>query len=255
MRDIHNHIATILESISDAFIALDNDWCFTYVNHQAELLLQQTRETLLGRNIWEKFSEAVGTIFDQKYHEAVVTQQAVQFENFYVPLAVWFEMRAYPSQDGLSVYFHDITHRKQAEQEREQLLRQLEAERANAEAHARQIEAMLASITEGIIIADPQGNILLMNAVAAQIHDYTQSQDFHRNLREFPDTFELHYTDGRIMPAEEWPLARVLRGETVMDYEVRVTRLASDDVRIWSYNGGLVRAEQGISHTVNAHAA
>ena len=245
MRDTHDHIATILESISDAFIALDNEWCFTYVNHRAELLLHETREALLGQNIWEKFSEAVDTIFEQKYHEAVTTQQAVQFENFYVPLVAWFEVRAYPSQDGLSVYFHDITQRKQAEQEREQLLRQIEAERASAETHARQIEAMLANMTEGIIIADPQGNVLLMNAVAAQIHDYTNPQDFQRNLSEFPDTFELHYTDGRFMPVEQWPLARVLRGETVMDYEVRVTRLASGAVRIWSYNGGLVRDEQG----------
>ncbi len=244
MRDTNDHVATILESITDAFLALDNEWRFTYVNRRAELLLQKTREVLLGRNIWEEFSVAVGSIFDKKYREAVTTQQVVQFEAFYALASVWFEVRVYPSKDGVSVYFHDITRRRQAEQERERLLRQVEAERTSAEAHARQIDAILANMTEGIIIADPQGNVLLMNAVAAQIHNYTTSQDFQQNLEKFLDTFELHYTDGRFMPIEEWPLARLLRGETITDYEVLVTRLASGDVRVWSYSGGLVRDEQ-----------
>ena len=245
MRDTNDHVATILESITDAFLALDNEWRFTYVNRRAELLLQKTREALLGRNIWEEFSVAVGSIFDKKYREAVTTQQVVQFEAFYALASVWFEVRVYPSKDGISVYFHDITRRRQAEQERARLLRQVEAERTSAEAHARQVDAILANMTEGIIIADPQGNVLLMNAVAAQIHNYTISQDFQRNLKEFLDTFELHYIDGRFMPIEEWPLARLLRGETITDYEVLVTRLASGDVRVWSYSGGLVRDEQG----------
>ncbi len=246
MRDTNDSIATILESISDAFFALDNEWCFTYVNHRAELLLQRTRDALLGRSVWEEFAGSADTIFYQQYHEAVATQKMVQFEDYYIVSAIWFEVRAYPSPDGLAVYFHDITERKQAEEEREHLLRQVEAERATAEAHGRQVDAMLANMSEGVIIADPQGNVLQMNAVAAQIHKYNQPRDFQRNIVEFPDTFELHYPDGRFMPIEEWPLSRVLRGETVMDYEVRVKRIQTGDVQIWSYSGGLVRNEQGI---------
>ena len=246
MRDTNDSVVTILESITDAFFALDHEWRFTYVNHRAELLLQRTREALLGLNVWEEFPGSADTIFYQQYHEAVTTQKMVHFEDYYAPLSICFEVRAYPSQDGLAVYFHDITERKQAEEEREHLLRQVEAERASAEAHARQVDAMLANMSEGIIIADPQGNVLQMNAVAAQIHKYKQPRDFQRNLVEFPDTFELHYPDGRFMPIEEWPLARVLRGETVMDYEVRVKRIQNEGVRIWSYSGGLVQNEQGV---------
>ena len=245
MYDTDERIATILENISDAFLEFDNEWHFTYVNHRAELLLQKTREALLGRNVWEEFSDAVGGIFEQKYQEAVTTQQSVQFEDYYASTATWFEVRVYPSKNGVSVYFHDITRRKQAEQEREHLLRQVEAERTSAEAHTRQVNALLANISEGIIIADPQGTILLMNEVAVQIHDYRQPQDYQRNLTDFSDTFALHYTDGRIMPVEEWPLSRVLRGETVMDYKVQVTRLNSGVTQIWSYNGGLIYDEQG----------
>lgn len=246
MRDTNDSVATILESISDAFFALDHEWCFTYVNHRAELLLQRTREALLGRSVWEEFPGSADTVFYQQYHEAVTTQKMVHFEDYYSLFSVWFEVRAYPSQDGLAVYFHDITQRKHAEEERERLLRQVEAERATAEAHARQVDAMLANMSEGIIIADPQGNVLQMNAVAAQIHSYNQPQEFQRNLIEFPDTFELYSTNGRSISIEEWPLARVLRGETVMDYEVRVKRIQTGDVRIWSYSGGLVRDDQGV---------
>ena len=245
MSQTNDSVAAILESITDAFFALDHEWRFTYVNHRAELLLHRTRETLLGRIVWEEFEGSIDTIFYQKYREAETTQKMVHFEDYYPALAVWFEVRVYPSQDGLFVYFQDITQRKQVEEERERLLHQIEAERASAELHARQVDAMLANMTEGIIIADPQGNVLQMNAVAAQIHNYNQPMEFQRNLSEFPDTFELRYINGRFMPLDEWPLARVLRGESVMDYEVRVKRLQSGDERIWSYNGSLVRDEQG----------
>ncbi len=124
-------------------------------------------------------------------------------------------------------------------------MQQLEAERASAEAHARQVDAILASMTEGIIIADPQGNVLQMNAVAAQIIGYNHPKEFQRPLTAFTDTFELHYIDGRLMSLEEWPLARVLQGETFTNFEVHVKRLDSGKELIVSYNGAPVRDEQG----------
>lgn len=105
----------ILESITDAFFALDHDWRFTYVNQEAERLLGRPREALLGRNIWEEFAEAVGSTFYREYHRAIREQTTVQFEEFYPPLAGWFEVQAYPSTDGLSVYFRNVNERKQAE--------------------------------------------------------------------------------------------------------------------------------------------
>jgi PAS domain S-box-containing protein len=106
---------TILESITDAFFALDHDWRFTYINWQAEELLQRKCEETLGKSVWEEFPQAVSSIFYEQYHRAVARQTAVAFESFYAPLDIWFEVRAYPSSDGLSVYFHDITARKQSE--------------------------------------------------------------------------------------------------------------------------------------------
>ena len=107
-------VTTILESITDAFFALDRDWHLTYVNRAAERLLQRSREALVGRNLWEQFPEAVGTAFHREYRRAVSEQVTVDFEEFYEPLNAWFDVHAYPSPEGLSVYFHDVTERRRA---------------------------------------------------------------------------------------------------------------------------------------------
>jgi PAS domain S-box-containing protein len=104
--------ARILESISDAFYALDTEWHFTYVNAQAALLLRRTREELIGKSLWTEFPEAVGTKPDLLFRRAVETGVIQSFEDYYPPLSSWFGVRAYPSPDGLSVYFHDISERK-----------------------------------------------------------------------------------------------------------------------------------------------
>jgi PAS domain S-box-containing protein len=112
----HNQITKILESITDAFFALDGEWRFTYVNQQAERLLQRKRSELLGQCIWDKFPEAVTSLFYQEYHRAVIEEVSVEFEAFYPPLKTWFSVHAYPGKQGLSVYFEDINERKHAEE-------------------------------------------------------------------------------------------------------------------------------------------
>lgn len=111
-----NQSVNILESITDAFFALDRDWRFTYLNRQAELLLQRKREELLGQVLWDEFPESVGSTFDLEYHRAVSEQVSVEFESFYSPLNTWFEVHAYPARDGLSAYFRNINDRKRAEE-------------------------------------------------------------------------------------------------------------------------------------------
>ncbi|HYW10713.1 MAG TPA: PAS domain S-box protein [Longimicrobium sp.] len=119
----------ILESITDAFFALDHQWRFTWLNDEAEQLLARTREELMGRGIWDEFPAAVGTLFQQEYERAAREQLPVQFEAYYPPpLDAWYEVRAYPSDDGLSVYFQTINERvatQRALQESEERYRSL----------------------------------------------------------------------------------------------------------------------------------
>jgi PAS domain S-box-containing protein len=106
----------ILESITDAFCSLDADWNFTYINDHSEIILARSRDELLGKNLWEEYPEAIGTAFELNYRRAVEEHVTVTFEEFYPPLNVWLELRAYPTDDGLSVFYQDVTERKEAEE-------------------------------------------------------------------------------------------------------------------------------------------
>jgi len=115
LRSSDEQIVNFLEGMSDAFFALDPQWRFTYVNYKASQFLQRSSEELFGNNFWEQFPDLVNSVFYQECHEAVSQQVGVTFEKYYRPLKVWLEVRAFPSHDGISVFFHDITKRKQME--------------------------------------------------------------------------------------------------------------------------------------------
>ncbi|MBW4681034.1 MAG: amino acid permease [Microcoleus vaginatus WJT46-NPBG5] len=117
LRASNRRTVNILESITDAFLALDHQWRFTYINQQAlDVLQRSTHEELLGKNIWEEYPQASDSLFYHQYHKAVTQQIPVAFESYSPRFNNWFEVRAYPGEDGLSVYFRDITERKQAEE-------------------------------------------------------------------------------------------------------------------------------------------
>ena len=111
-----------LERIDDAFFALDDDWRFTYVNEKAAALLDRDPEDLPGADVWAEFPAAVGETYERYYRRAMETQDPVTFEDHYEPLDLWTEVTAYPSADGLSVFFADATERKRREQILERLL-------------------------------------------------------------------------------------------------------------------------------------
>jgi PAS domain S-box-containing protein len=106
---------TILESITAAFFAVDNNWLVTYWNNMAEKVLRTSKNETLDRNLWEVFANSTDSESYRKYHEAVETGLAVHFEDYYPPLEKWYEISAYPSAKGLAVYFKDITERKLSE--------------------------------------------------------------------------------------------------------------------------------------------
>ncbi len=108
---------TILESIGDAFFAVDRDWIVTYWNKEAEKILNTPKEKIIGKGLWNVFPDAVGLKFYTEYHKAFETGQIVQFEEYYPPTNSWFEVSAYPSKSGLSVYFKDVSSRKNAEEQ------------------------------------------------------------------------------------------------------------------------------------------
>jgi PAS domain S-box-containing protein len=110
-------LAHIFERINDGFAAVDSNWYFTYVNKKAGEILNYLPEQLLGKNIWDIFpdSETSNKPFFDAFHTAMQKQEVIYLEEYYPPFERWPAMHIYPSKDGISVIFSDITGKKKAE--------------------------------------------------------------------------------------------------------------------------------------------
>jgi PAS domain S-box-containing protein len=105
----------ILERISDAFIALDNKWCYTYMNKKAGEIFNSDPKQIIGKYIWTGLPEAIDQPFYKACHKAMEKQEYTYFQEYYEPSDLWFENHIYPSRGGLSIFLHDITDRKKTE--------------------------------------------------------------------------------------------------------------------------------------------
>ena len=105
---------TILETIGDAFFAVDKNWIITYWNYKAEILLGKTRLETLGKHLNEIYDKEKYPLSYLSYNKALNENKEQHFEKYFTSLNLWFEISAYPSVKGLSIYFRDITERKEA---------------------------------------------------------------------------------------------------------------------------------------------
>jgi PAS domain S-box-containing protein len=121
LRAERDRTAEILESISDAFYAVDREWRLTYVNRIAEQWWGRSREELLGQVFWNAFPQTKGSRSHAAHLEAAAERKVVRLETVSPVIGRWVDVSIFPSGAGLSVYFRDITERKHAE-ERQRLL-------------------------------------------------------------------------------------------------------------------------------------
>ncbi len=152
---IYKKYSSLLENMNDGFVLLDKAWRYLYVNKRAGEMLGRKPEDLTGKHVWTEFPEGVGQPFYQNYHKAVETKQQINFEDYYAPWDRWFENRVIPTEDGLAIFFHDITEKRKAEKER---LKLSEAVRQSP------------SI---IVITDTEGYIEYANPVFEKTTGYT----------------------------------------------------------------------------------
>lgn len=111
----HHRFLSTLENMTDGFISLDINWNYTYVNKIAGEILGRKPEDLIGKHIWTEFPEGINYPFYKNYHKAKKTNKPINFEDYFEPWDKWIENRVIPSENGLSIFFHDITERKNAE--------------------------------------------------------------------------------------------------------------------------------------------
>ncbi len=106
---------SIFESLSDGLMALDREWNVTFVNTAGAKLTHQSPEAMIGNHFWTLFPETVGSVFETSYRKAMTERVTVDFEAYYAPLEMQFEIRVVPVEAGITLFFRDVTDRHRAE--------------------------------------------------------------------------------------------------------------------------------------------
>ena len=186
-------LASILESISDGFVALDSDWRYTYVNAEAARLAQMPGDAMIGRRIWELFPQTIDSALFHELHRSMKEQTPVTCETSYGDRPQTLRIRAYPAPDGVSMYIVDISKEKEA---------------ATATAL---LAAIVESSSDAIIGTDLRGRIASWNIGAERIYGYTAADVIGRPV-------SILAPPGMV---DELPgiLEQVRRGERVEPYE------------------------------------
>lgn len=114
-----------------------------------------------------------------------------------------------------------------------------------SERHLRQLETVLDSMTGGLVIADLEGNVYHWNRAALEMHGYDSMEQCCRQLQEFRDAYEFTELTGEVVPFDRWPMMRILRGEQLRNWELRIQRRGLGWQRIYSYSGALAKDSHG----------
>ncbi|MGM0605261.1 MAG: PAS domain S-box protein [Halobacteriota archaeon] len=148
----------VFDRIDDAVHGLDENWRITYLNDRAEELLGKTEAELVGKNVWDVFPEALERSYREEYERAMETQEPVTFEEYSDVIEAWVEVRAFPSETGLSIYFRDVTERKRRERELEQY------------------ERIIETVDDGIYVLDSGHRFRLVNNGFASMTGYDRDE-------------------------------------------------------------------------------
>ncbi len=161
----------ILESIPDAYLSIDQDWCCVYLNQTMEQLMRMRREEVLGHDMRELFANQYVVENRLFYHQAMYQRTAVTFECWYPSRGMWAEVRIFPDQNnGITVCYRDVTAQKQTEQK------------------LHESEELFGLLNENLrdyalIILDVNGNVIDWNLGAARMFGFTDEEMLGQNIR------------------------------------------------------------------------
>jgi PAS domain S-box-containing protein len=121
----HDHLAQLLAQLPDAILCFDRNWLITFANTEAVRITRIKPSDLHSKTQWQLFPETLGTDLESAYRAAMYTRVPRQIEYFYASFDVWTDVHVFPTEEGIAVYFRDITDRKGAELLRDASVRQL----------------------------------------------------------------------------------------------------------------------------------
>ena len=196
-----NNYRSLVERVSDAFVAIDKDWNYTYLNKKAAEVFNRSVESLVGKNIWEEFPESVDGLFYHACHKAINTQELQWLEAYYQPMDKWFENRIYPSKDGVTIFFKDITEIKKVSLALQQ----------NDEKYRSLIE----QASDGIVITNLEGIIQEVNQGVTNMIGFEKSELIGKHIGQF-----LHHEEADAIPLR---INELMRGKSLL-YERRILR-------------------------------
>ncbi|WP_170229901.1 PAS domain S-box protein [Polyangium fumosum] len=230
----------------DACFVLDHDFRFVFVNPRQEHLSQKPRSETLGRSLWEVYPSLAGphSRYFREYNRVMRERVPAEFDEHYAPLDLWTHVNVYPTKEGgIAVFFRDVTARKRIEEERRHLVAALRETAARADHSRAQLEAIFQAIPDGVVVFDMQGNVVLVNSAEATKYALTSAKQIC--VAHFAERYELTDLDGRVLPVDEWPVYRALRGESFAGWQLHTRRLDTGQAWIFNFSGEPVRDEQG----------
>ena len=240
--------AELLDASVDGVLAFDQECRYTAWNRAMERISGLTRAQVLGRVAFEVFPFLKETGEDWFFQEALAGRSAVSHARPYsIPESGrrgYFDGHYAPIFDdegrvkgGLGIV-RDVTERKRAEEE---VAREgAESRRARAE-----LETVVNTMADGLLVSDAAGNLLFMNPAALKLHGYETPTEVRRRLAHFEEVFEAEDAAGRAVPPADWPLSRVLRGESFRGYELHFKRRDTGLSFHGSYGGAPVTDAAG----------
>ncbi|WP_016989795.1 PAS domain S-box protein [Flavobacterium sp. ACAM 123] len=155
-------LTNTFERITDAFVALDTNWCYTYLNKKAGEIYNRNPEDMIGKNIWKEYPQAINLPFFTACQHSIEQQQYIYIEEYDAPSGLWFEDQIYPSADGLSIFFRDISEKKNAE--------------AIIEKSEKYFRALVENNQGIITVIDAAYKVIFRSASSARVTGYSNAE-------------------------------------------------------------------------------
>jgi PAS domain S-box-containing protein len=232
----------IIEASPNAMLMVDDRGRITLVNQQVEKLFGYPRAELLGETVERlvpgRFSRKHPDYRADFFHHPSARAMGagrdlygLRKDGSEVPIEIGLNPIKTDEGSFVIASIIDITERKRIEQ----VARESE----------ERLHTVLESLSEGLVISDLEGQVIHWNRAGLEMHGFSSMGECLVRLPDFQNIFELSSLEGKPLDLEQWPLARVIAGESLVDYEVKVRRLGREWNRVFRYSGAIVKEPNG----------